>query len=181
MGYGKQIERLAEDRDVLRKEVKELQARLTVAQKRLAHASVSSSVKTAPTAPTADGAISANDPELTTDPAVQTLVELGVPIRAFRHPPAATIDAWRPFAEKYAPSARMAKNLFLKDKKKGALILCTALSDTDIDMKFLAQRLAAKNPRLARAEILMETLGLKEGAVTPLASVADQENKVHLN
>jgi hypothetical protein len=65
-----------------------------------------------------------------------------------------------------------------QDKKNGDLILCTALAETNTDMKFLAARLKAKNPRLAAEEILMEALGLKKGAVTPLSCVADPTNKV---
>lgn len=88
-------------------------------------------------------------------------------------------DQWLLSATASSHRMRVAgKNLFLKDKKKGMLVLCTALADTNTDMKFISNRLKAKNPRLAAPEVLNETLGLKKGAVTPLACMADPEKKV---
>jgi hypothetical protein len=34
---------------------------------------------------------------------------------------------WLPHCDKYAPAANVCKNLFMKDKKKTKLILCSAL------------------------------------------------------
>lgn len=51
---------------------------------------------------------------------------------------AGTIDIWSPYCKQNAPDAKVCKNLFLKDKKK-KLVLCTALTETDLDMKILRQ------------------------------------------
>lgn len=64
-----------------------------------------------------------------------------IPFTSFSHPPAATVDAWRPYVEQHAkPGSKICKNLFLKDKK-GKLVLCTALSETNTDLKYLQEKL----------------------------------------
>eukprot|EP00050_Salpingoeca_kvevrii_P017374 m.64537 g.64537 ORF g.64537 m.64537 type:complete len:247 (-) comp7526_c0_seq2:99-839(-) len=93
---------------------------------------------------------------------------------------AATIADWRPMVVQHAPHARMCKNLFMKDRKSGILMLVVALAETEVDTKILRRDCGVKNPRLATAETLYETLGVKKGAVTPLAMIHDPEKKIKL-
>jgi Ala-tRNA(Pro) deacylase len=70
------------------------------------------------------------------------------------------------------------KNLFLKDKK-GALYLVVALEDAVIELKSLHRRLGATGRfSFGSAELLMETLGVKPGAVTPFAAINDTTRRV---
>jgi len=70
------------------------------------------------------------------------------------------------------------KNLFLTDKKR-ALFLVTAAEDAAIDLKRLHTLIGASG-RLSfgRAELLMETLGVPPGAVTPFAAINDRAGRV---
>jgi hypothetical protein len=81
-----------------------------------------------------------------------------------------------PYATAAFPEAQMCKNLFLRDKKKGnpkysrylftgSLWLVVARSDTELDMKKLTKELKFKsgNLRFAHDDVLLETLGVKQG------------------
>ncbi|WP_417771477.1 prolyl-tRNA synthetase associated domain-containing protein [Stappia sp.] len=67
------------------------------------------------------------------------------------------------------------KNLFLKDKK-GRIFLVVALQDAEIDLKSLHRRIGAQG-RLSfgKPELLMETLGVRPGSVTPFALYNDRD------
>src|SRR3954462_14008509 len=65
------------------------------------------------------------------------------------------------------------KNLFLRDKK-GALFLVTALEDAAIELKSLHRRLGATGRfSFGSADLMMETLGVAPGAVTPVCGIND--------
>jgi Ala-tRNA(Pro) deacylase len=70
------------------------------------------------------------------------------------------------------------KNLFLRNKK-GALYLVTAEEDAAIELKSLHRRLGASGRfSFGSADLLMETLGVIPGAVTPLAAINDTAGRV---
>lgn len=71
-----------------------------------------------------------------------------------------------------------AKNLFLKDRK-GRLFLMVASHETSIDLKRLHDTIGASG-RLSfgSADLLMETLGVTPGSVTPFAAMNDREGRV---
>src|SRR6187455_2978023 len=70
------------------------------------------------------------------------------------------------------------KNLFLKDKK-GALFLVTALEDAMIELKSLHRRLGASGRfSFGSADVLLETLGVVPGAVTPFGAINDTGGRV---
>src|SRR5947208_16610304 len=70
------------------------------------------------------------------------------------------------------------KNLFLKDKK-GALYLVTALEDAAIELKSLHRRLGATGRfSFGSADLMMETLGVAPGAVTPFGAINDTAQRV---
>ena len=112
------------------------------------------------------------------DASAATLREMKVAYDFFGHPCSGTVDDWRPHCELHAPNAKICKNLFLKDKKKTKLILCTALAETNTDLKVIEKQLAVKTLRLTQPEVLMDKLGLKKGAVTPLAACVDKEKEI---
>ncbi|MDG4721434.1 MULTISPECIES: prolyl-tRNA synthetase associated domain-containing protein [Thalassospira] len=71
------------------------------------------------------------------------------------------------------------KNLFVKDKK-GALWLVVAEEETEIRMNHLHKRLGCARLSFGKPELLIETLGVKPGSVTPFALINDQGRKVNL-
>jgi Ala-tRNA(Pro) deacylase len=71
------------------------------------------------------------------------------------------------------------KNLFLKDKKDG-LWLVTLRDDLRVDLNALAKVLGAPRFSFGSAELLVETLGIEPGSVTPFAVMNDRDGKVRL-
>lgn len=76
----------------------------------------------------------------------------------------------------------LAKNLFLKDKKKKSLYLLIAKHDTNTDFKLLAKHLktGSSNIRGADKEQLEEILKVKAGSVNLFSILNDTENQVTL-
>jgi len=71
------------------------------------------------------------------------------------------------------------KNLFLKDKKDG-LWLVTLRDDLRADLNALARTLGAPRFSFGSAELLVATLGIEPGSVTPFAVMNDTAGKVRL-
>lgn len=71
------------------------------------------------------------------------------------------------------------KNLFVKDKK-GELWLVVAEEEAEIRMNHLHKRLGCARLSFGKPELLIETLGVKPGSVTPFALINDLERKVNL-
>ena len=64
------------------------------------------------------------------------------------------------------------KNLFVKDKKD-ALWLVVAEENTQIRMNHLHKRLGSARLSFGKPELLIETLGVTPGSVTPFALIND--------
>ncbi|WP_336079938.1 prolyl-tRNA synthetase associated domain-containing protein [Thalassospira sp. CH_XMU1448-2] len=71
------------------------------------------------------------------------------------------------------------KNLFVKDKK-GELWLVVAEEETEIRMNHLHKRLGCARLSFGKPELLIATLGVKPGSVTPFALINDMGRKVRL-
>jgi len=71
------------------------------------------------------------------------------------------------------------KNLFLKDKKDG-LWLVTLRDDLRVDLNALAKALGAPRFSFGSAELLVATLGIEPGSVTPFAVMNDSAGRVRL-
>ena len=71
------------------------------------------------------------------------------------------------------------KNLFLRDKKDG-LWLVTLRDHLRVDMGALAKRRAAPRFSFGSAELLIATLGIEPGSVTPFAVMNDLGRAVTL-
>jgi Ala-tRNA(Pro) deacylase len=97
------------------------------------------------------------------------LDSLGVAHRTVEHPAIFTVEQGRGL--KAAMPGGHTKNLFLKDKK-GRLFLLVAHCDTAVDIVGFGRAVGAKG-RLSfgRPELLLATLGVVAGAVTPFALV----------
>jgi len=104
------------------------------------------------------------------------LDRLGIAHPTVSHPPLFTVEESQSLRGQI-PGGHT-KNLFLRDKK-GALYLVTAEEDAEIELKSLHRRLGASGRfSFGSADLLMETLGVAPGAVTPLAVVNDTAGRV---
>ncbi|MBO9402287.1 prolyl-tRNA synthetase associated domain-containing protein [Shimia sp. R9_3] len=69
------------------------------------------------------------------------------------------------------------KNLYLRDKKKRNYLV-TLEQDREIDLKALGAQLGVGNLSFGSADRLLENLGVRPGAVTPLAMINGAEKGV---
>ena len=104
------------------------------------------------------------------------LDRLGIAHTTVTHPPLFTVEQSRGMRGKI-PGGHT-KNLFLRDKR-GALFLVTTLEDAVIELKSLHRRLEASGRfSFGSADLLLDTLGVAPGAVTPLAAINDTAGRV---
>ena len=104
------------------------------------------------------------------------LDRLAIQHSTVRHPPLFTVEQSQALRGQI-PGAHT-KNLFLKDKK-GALFLVTALEDAAIELKSLHNRLGASGRfSFGPASLMLETLGVEPGSVTPFGVLNDTERRV---
>ena len=107
----------------------------------------------------------------------QLFERLALYSETIHHPEVHTVEEALPYWSKL--TAQQTKNLFLKDAK-GELWLIVLPSERRGDLKGFAAALGAKKFSFASAELLESVLGVRQGAVSPLALVNDLENKVRL-
>ena len=113
------------------------------------------------------------------------LAALGIAENTFEHPPVFTVAEAK--ALRNAPleaaggglEGAHIKNLFLRDKKKRMWLL-TALEHRTIDLKALGGRIGARGLSFASPERLLTYLGVRPGAVTPLAVINDRKGAVQV-
>jgi Ala-tRNA(Pro) deacylase len=104
------------------------------------------------------------------------LDRLGIAHPTVTHPPLFTVEQSQALRGTI-PGAHT-KNLFLKDKKD-TLFLITALEDAAIELKSLHRRLgAAGRFSFGSAALMLETLGVTPGAVTPFGAINDSAGRV---
>ena len=112
----------------------------------------------------------------TPDELFAALDRLGIAHPTVSHPPLFTVEQSQSLRGSIAGGHT--KNLFLRDKK-GALFLVTALEDAAIELKSLHRRLGATGRfSFGSADLMMNTLGVAPGAVTPFAALNDTGNRV---
>ncbi len=105
--------------------------------------------------------------------------EIGLDFTVHEHDAVFTVDearAARDAAPEGMPGAHC-KSLFLKDKK-GALYLVVCLEDRRLDMKALSGILGSARLSFGRPDLLVETLGVEPGSVTPFAAINDAAGDV---
>lgn len=115
-------------------------------------------------------------PTATPDDLFAYLDRLGISHETVRHEAVFTV-AESAHVKGVIPGVH-AKNLFLKDRK-GRLFLMVAGHETAIDLKRLHESVGASG-RLSfgSADLLIETLGVTPGSVTPFAAMNDPEGRV---
>ncbi len=111
-----------------------------------------------------------------------TLRELGLAFEEFTHPPLRTVadsKAYRDgFLTKEDGGAHI-KNLYLRDKKKQNF-LAVIEEDKEVDLKALGAAMGAGRVSFGSADRLLEHLGVRPGAVTPLAMMQGSKSGVTL-
>lgn len=106
------------------------------------------------------------------------LTKIGIKVTTVEHPPVFTVEEARALRGEIAGAH--SKNLFLKDKKD-TLFLVVAREAAEIDLKHLHGRIGASG-RLSfgRPEVLMATLGVPPGSVTPFGLINDRPPRVRV-
>ncbi len=104
------------------------------------------------------------------------LNRLGIDAPTVTHAPVFTVAEARALRGRIAGAHT--KNLFLVDKK-GALFLVTAEEEAVVDLRHLHHVIGASG-RLSfgKPELLMETLGVVPGSVTPFGAINDTAGRV---
>jgi Ala-tRNA(Pro) deacylase len=107
---------------------------------------------------------------------MRVLAGLGISVNTVEHPPLFTVEQSRALRGEI-PGAHT-KNLFLKDKR-GALFLVTTSEEAIIDLKHIHHRIGASGRvSFGNPTLLMDTLGVPPGAVTPFGVINDTEARV---
>jgi len=105
------------------------------------------------------------------------LQKLGIAWKTYEHPPVFTVEESSAITD--ALPGVHTKNLFLKDKK-GGLWLAVVRAHLRVDLPGLAKQLGAPRFSFGSAELLIATLGIAPGSVTPFALMNDTEHKVRV-
>ena len=103
--------------------------------------------------------------------------EFKITYEKYEHPPLFSVNDAKKYQEKMVGTH--VKNLFLRDKKKRNFLLVTE-QDTEINMKTLHQKIKSDRLSFGSAERLWQYLGVRPGAVSPLALINDIEKSVTL-
>ena len=104
------------------------------------------------------------------DDVFKTLDKLGIVHSTITHPPMRTVEDSRALRD--GVPGGYSKNLFLRNRK-GRMVLVTLLEHRTVDLKALGAQLGIGKPSFASQQRLMHFLGVKPGAVTPLAVIND--------
>jgi len=100
---------------------------------------------------------------------------LGIVHRTFSHAPVFTVEESRAACADI-PGGHT-KNLFLKDRK-GGLWLVVAREDLRIDLNALARQMGVNRFSFGSAGLLVATLGIPPGSVTPFSLINDPAGAV---
>jgi len=103
------------------------------------------------------------------------LDRLAIAHKTYEHAPVFTVQESQALCA-HVPGGHT-KNLFLKDRRD-QLWLVVAREDLRIDLNALAKQLGAARFSFGSAELLMETLGVPPGSVTPFALMNDADRVV---
>jgi len=102
---------------------------------------------------------------------------LGIAWRIYEHAPVFTVEEASALYD--SQPGIHTKNLFLKDKKDG-LWLVTLRDHLRVDLNALAKALGSPRFSFGSAELLIATLGIEPGSVTPFAVMNDSGGQVKL-
>ena len=118
---------------------------------------------------------------ISSDCVIQMLDKWEITYTRFDHVPLRTVEESKEVQYQFISSANGGhiKNLYLRDKKKRSVLLVVE-QDKDIDLKNINGRLGTQRLSFGSSERLMENLGVRPGAVSPLAMINGVKNGVEL-
>ncbi|CUH52425.1 prolyl-tRNA synthetase associated domain-containing protein [Shimia marina] len=117
---------------------------------------------------------------VSSDALLAQLDDWGLPYVLHEHVPLRTVEDAKSVEETMIVPGEKAlriKNLYLRDKKKRNYLV-TLEQDREIDLKVLGAQLGVGNLSFGSADRLLENLGVRPGAVTPLAMINGAEKGV---
>jgi len=119
---------------------------------------------------------------ISSDAIMQELDNWGIKYTRSDHVPLRTVEESKKVQGQFLSSAEGGghiKNLYLRDNKKRNVLL-VAEQDRQIDLKTLNSKLGTGRLSFGSAERLMENLGVRPGAVTPLSMINGVKTGVEL-
>ncbi|KUJ85174.1 aminoacyl-tRNA deacylase [Ruegeria marisrubri] len=117
---------------------------------------------------------------LSSDALLARLSEWGLSYRLHEHVPLRTVEESKAVEDQFmvpGENALRVKNLYLRDKKKRNYLV-TLEQSREIDLKALGAELGVGNLSFGSADRLMQNLGIRPGAVSPLAMINGVGNDV---
>ncbi|WP_264212085.1 prolyl-tRNA synthetase associated domain-containing protein [Leisingera thetidis] len=117
---------------------------------------------------------------VSSDALLKQLDDWGLAYVLHEHVPLRTVEDAKGVEEQFmvpGENALRLKNLYLRDKKKRNYLV-TLQQDREIDLKGLGAELGAGNLSFGSADRLLENLGIRPGAVSPLAMITGAEKGV---
>ncbi len=119
---------------------------------------------------------------VSSDALLETLKRWSISYKLFEHVPLRTVEDSKKVEGIFISTQNgggHVKNLYLRDKKKKNILL-VAEQDQAIDLKRLSKNLNFSNLSFGSPERLMQNLGVRPGAVTPLSMINGINNNVSL-
>ena len=123
-----------------------------------------------------------NSLPISSDILLEVLKEWSISYNLFEHVPLRTVEDSKKVEGIFISTENgggHVKNLYLRDKKKRNILL-VAEQDQAIDLKKLSKNLNFSNLSFGSPERLMQNLGVRPGAVTPLSMINGVNNNVSL-
>ncbi|WP_282169930.1 prolyl-tRNA synthetase associated domain-containing protein [Ruegeria atlantica] len=117
---------------------------------------------------------------ISSDALLQRLDDWGLSYRLHTHIPLRTVEDAKGVEEQFLVPGEISlrlKNLYLRDKKKRNYLV-TLEQSREIDLKALGTELGIGNLSFGSAERLFQSLGIRPGAVSPLAMINGVQNDV---
>lgn len=105
------------------------------------------------------------------------LDRLGIAYTLHEHPPLRTVEDSQ--NHRGVMTGAQIKNLYLRDKKKNNFLV-VAEETKEIELKSLGETIGAARLSFGSADRLMEYLGVRPGAVSPLALFNDHDQHIRL-
>ena len=113
---------------------------------------------------------------MTKESIYELLREENIEFELTEHEPLFSMDEDKECALPHPES--MAKNLFVRDKKKRCIALITVKGDKRVDLNAFSLRQGLKRLSFSTAEMLDEIMHLKPGSVTPFGLLSKEAERV---
>lgn len=109
---------------------------------------------------------------------LKLLANLSIPFRQFNHQAVFTCEQSEQLPTPI-PGAHT-KQLLMKGKRTGKMILAIVMHDKRVDTKALAKEYGDQSFSFASPELLMQLLCVTPGSVTPFGLIHDKEKKIEV-